>query len=329
MKSWKEKRYELITRNLVEIIEPNELLNILEEKKSPVVYHGFEPSSKSIHIGYLIGIQKHMDFIDAKLKLIILLANLHAWLNEKGSWEEIEEMTEKYKKNFLACGLSKNKVKFVLGTDFQLKKEYWMDVMKLSLKIRLLRAKRSMTMIGRKEKDPHIAQMLYPLMQVADMKHLSIDIAFGDLAQRKVHMIAREYIDKINYKPPICLHHIEMHPLKFGLEKMSSSKPESSIFLTDSEEIIRKKIMDAYCPKGIVEANPILEISQYIIFGRIGIKELKVEREKKYGGDVVYKNYHELKEDFMKERLHPLDLKKAVADALIKILKPIKNRLKE
>jgi len=326
MKTQKEKRYELITRNVVEIIQPNELLKILEEKKRPVVYHGFEPSSKSIHIGYLIGIQKHMDFIDAGLKVIILLADLHAWLNEKGSWEEIKKMVDNYKKNFLAF-LPKNKIKFTVGSSFQLRKEYWLDVMKLALKIRLLRAKRSMTIIGRNEPDPHIAQLIYPLMQVTDMKHLAVDIAFGDLAQRKVHMIAREYLKEINYKPPICLHHIDMHSLTFG-QKMSSSKPETTIFITDSDDSIRKKIIEAYCPKGVVEANPIIEIVQYIIFGRIGVKELKVEREKKYGGDVVYKNYQEVKEDFIKERLHPLDLKKATAEALIKIIQPIRKRLK-
>jgi tyrosyl-tRNA synthetase len=325
MKSINEKRYELITRNLVEIIEPNELMEILEEKQNPVVYHGFEPSSKALHIGYLVGIQKHMDFIDAKLKLIILLANLHAWLNEKGDWQDIEEMANNYKKNFLACGLSK--AKFVLGSDFQLKKEYWLDVMKLALKVRLQRARRSMTLIGRKDPDPHIAQLIYPLMQVVDMKHLAVDIAFGDLAQRKVHMIAREYLKEVNYKPPICLHHIDMHPLKFGLEKMSSSKPESTIFINEPDEVIRKKIMEAYCAKGVIEANPIMEILEYIVFGRIGVKELKVEREKKYGGDVTYRSYQEVKNDFMKEKLHPLDLKRAVAEALIKILKPIKKRL--
>lgn len=326
MKSLNEKRYELITRNLVEIIEPQELMKILKEKKQPIIYHGFEPSSKAIHIGYLIGLQKHMDFIDAGLKLIVLFADVHAWLNEKGNWQEIEEMAKLYEKNFIACGINKNKVKFVLGSSFQLKKDYWLDVMKLALKIRLLRAKRSMTIIGRTEEDPHVAQLIYPLMQVTDMKHLAIDIAFGDLAQRKIHMMAREYLHFIDYKKPICLHHIDMHSLVYG-QKMSSSKPETTVFINDKPEAIKKKILNAYCPKASLEENPIMEIVQHIIFGRIGLKQFKVERPSKYGGDIVYKSYEEVKEDFLKAKLHPLDLKKAVANALIKILEPIRKKL--
>ncbi|MEM1577593.1 MAG: tyrosine--tRNA ligase [Candidatus Pacearchaeota archaeon] len=328
MKSVIEKRYELITRNLIEIIEPNELINLLEKNKRLVVYHGYEPSSKAIHIGYLIGLQKHLDFIDAGLKSIILLADLHAWLNEKGSLEEIREMAEAYKNNFIAFGLPKNKVKFVLGSSFQLKKDYWIDVMKLALRIRLQRAKRSMTIIGRSEADPHVAQFIYPLMQVTDIKHLKVDIAFGDLAQRKVHMIAREELEAIGYKKPICLHHIDMQSLKANT-KMSSSKPETTIFITDTPEVIEKKIINAYCEPYKVENNPILQIVEFIIFGRIGVKEFKVEREAKFGGDIVYKNYHEIKKDYEKGLLHPLDLKKNVAREIIKIITKIQKRLKK
>ncbi|MEM1535454.1 MAG: tyrosine--tRNA ligase [Candidatus Pacearchaeota archaeon] len=326
MKALTEKRYELITRGIVEIIEPNELLDLLEKKARPVIYHGFEPSSKAIHIGYLIGLQKHLDFIEAGLKLIILFADLHAWLNEKGSWEEIARMTQAYKKNFLAFGIPKNKVKFVTGTSFQLKRNYWLDVMRLALRVRMLRAKRSMTIIGRQEDDPHVAQFLYPLMQVTDIKHLAVDIAFGDLAQRKVHMIAREELEAIGYKKPICLHHAEMAGLTQE-GKMSSSKPETTIFVTDSPEKIEKKILEAYCEPAKVENNPILQIVEYIIFGRIGLKEFKVEREARFGGDVIYKNYQEVRDDYEKGLLHPLDLKKNVARELIKILAPMRKKL--
>ncbi|MQK95200.1 tyrosine--tRNA ligase, partial [Escherichia coli] len=93
-------------------------------------------------------------------------------------------------------------------------------------------------------------------------------------------------------------------------------------------QVIERKIMNAYCPISI-EGNPIIEIVKYIIFGRIGVKEFKIEREKKYGGDITYKNFDELKQDFLKSNLHPLDLKKSLSANLIKILQPIKKRLKE
>ncbi len=39
-----------------------------------------------------------------------------------------------------------------------------------------------------------------------------------------------------------------------------------------------------------------------------------------------YDNYEDMKNDFIKGRLHPLDLKNAVADFLIELLQPIREK---
>ena len=86
-----EKRLELVKRNTAEIVTEQELAKLLEEKKQPIIYHGFEPSGELFHIGYIIGINKHIDFQKAGLKLKILLADFHAFLNEKGSLDDIKK----------------------------------------------------------------------------------------------------------------------------------------------------------------------------------------------------------------------------------------------
>ena len=54
-----------------------------------------------------------------------------------------------------------------------------------------------------------------------------------------------------------------------GIElKMSKSKPDTAIFMTDSDNDIKRKINKAYCPEGIIEENPILEYCKYFIFRR-------------------------------------------------------------
>jgi tyrosyl-tRNA synthetase len=106
--------------------------------------------------------------------------------------------------------------------------------------------------------------------------------------------------------------------------KMSSSIPESRIMIDESPEDIRKKIINAYCPEKQTKENPILHICQYVLFGRIN--KLKIERDTKYGGDLIVKDYREL-ENLYASSLHPLDLKKAVAESLIQVLKPARERL--
>jgi len=314
----------LIKRNTEEVVEEKELKELIKKKKNPVVYHGFEPSGKGVHIGYMIGINKLIDFQKAGFKVVVLFADLHAWLNEKGSLNDIKKIADVYKKSFKALGLDIKKTKFVMGSSFQLKKDYFKDILKLSLMIRMQRGRRAMTVIGREEENPHISQVIYPLMQVADMKHLKIDIAFGDLAQRKIHMLARENLPSINYKSPVCIHHIDMVGLKGG--KMSSSVLDSLIMINDKPDEIKRKIKKSFCPDKQVKDNPILQICKYIIFNKL--ESLRIKRDKKFGGDLIFESYEDLEKEYLSGKLHPADLKESVSENLIKILEPVRNVLK-
>ena len=107
--------------------------------------------------------------------------------------------------------------------------------------------------------------------------------------------------------------------------KMSKTKPSSGIFIHDTDEEIQSKIKKAWCPEGIVENNPLLEISKYVIFHEF--KEVLVERSPKFGGNVSYTSYSQLESDFAQKKLHPSDLKKTVEIYLIKIILPIRKSI--
>jgi len=318
------KRLELIKRNTEEIIGEDELKKLLKEKKEVSVYHGFEPSGEGLHIGTMIGINKHLDFQKAGLKLKLLCADLHAFLNKKGSLAKIAYIAELYKEGFAALGVNMKKAEYVLGSEFQLGHEYMWDILKLSLKVSSQRANRAMSVIARQEKNPAVAQSIYPLMQALDIKYLSADIAFGDMPQRKIHMLMREYLPNLNYKAPIIIHHGDMVGLTGG--KMSSSIPNSRIMIDEEPKSIKKKIKGAFCPAKQIKENPILQICQYIIFPKQN--KLNIKRDKKYGEDKEFESYEELEKEYKKE-LHPLDLKNAVAESLIKILEPVRKHMSQ
>jgi len=130
----------------------------------------------------------------------------------------------------------------------------------------LARAKRSITIIGRKEGEKvNFAQLLYVPMQVADIFSLNLNLAHDGIDQRKVHVIALEVWKEFGYKLIAIHHHLlmeinidekarrkileakkagnrEMYEEGIIDIKMSKSKPESAIFIHDSEEDIRRKI---------------------------------------------------------------------------------------
>ena len=104
---------------------------------------------------------------------------------------------------------------------------------------------------------------------------------------------------------------------------MSSSDPVSFISIIDNDEEICNKIKGAYCLEGVVEDNSVLQICKLIIFPRI--KEFKIERDKKYGGDLKFNSYDDLERSFVNKELHPQDLKNSTGQHLVSIIKPIRN----
>ncbi len=316
-----DDRLKLIKRNAVEIVTEDELIELLKSKDKPRAYVGYEPSGE-IHLGHMMTVQKLMDLQQAGFEIIVLLADVHAYLNEKGDFDEIREIAEYNRKAFIALGLDESKAKFVLGSEFQLERDYVLDVLKMARITTVNRARRSMDEVSRRREDPMVSQMIYPLMQALDIAHLGVDLAVGGTDQRKIHMLARENLPKLGYKAPICLH----TPILLGLdgEKMSSSKG-NYISVRDSAEMVEKKILKAYCPARDVENNPIIQIALYHIFPRFN--KLKIERDLKYGGDVTYETPEQLIEDFKSGSLHPLDLKKAVAKYLNKIIENVRVKL--
>jgi len=316
-----KEKFELIKRNTEEIISVEELRKLLQEKKNPVVYCGYEPSGP-MHLGHFATITKLMDFEKAGFKIKVLLADIHAFLNRKGTESYIKKEVENWKKTIKAIGLN---AEIVLGSSFQFKPEYQIDVMRLAQASTINRGLRSMQEIARDVENATISQLLYPLMQVVDIKYLNCDVAEGGLEQRKVHMIGKDLMNILNH-PFVAVHTPLITSLKGPGQKMSKSIPGSGISVIDSNEEIRKTIKNAYCPEKIVDENPILQIARLIIFPRI--ESFKIKRAEKFGGDLEFGSYEGLEDDYKEGNIHPLDLKNSVSEYLEKIISPIRKNWK-
>ena len=53
-----------------------------------------------------------------------------------------------------------------------------------------------------------------------------------------------------------------------------------------------------------------------------------IKRPDKFGGNVIYNNYESLEADYLSKKLHPMDLKNAVAEEVNKLLEPIRQKMK-
>ena len=312
-------KLELITRNTEEIVTREELEALIDTKEHPSAYVGYEPSGK-IHMGHVLTVNKLLDLQQAGFKITVLLADIHAYLNEKGTMDEVRKIADYNRRCFIALGLDEKRTNFVLGSSYQLEPGYMLDVLKLARGTTLNRARRSMDEVSRDAENPKVSQMIYPLMQALDIAHLGVDVAVGGIDQRKIHMLAREGLPELGYGAPICIH----TPILLGLDgkKMSSSKG-NYISVDDTPEDIKKKMKGAFCVEGEVKDNPVLSLFKFHIMPRY--HEIVVKRPEKYGGDLHYESYGAIESDFAARKLHPMDLKAAAAEYMNEILEPVRK----
>jgi len=313
-----KEKLELIKRNTEEILTEESIKNLIKKKKQPKVYCGYEPNGP-MHLGHFVTITKLMDLEKVGFKVVLLLADIHALLNRKGTEEEIKKEVENWKKTIKAIGIN---AEIVLGSSFQFTKKYQLDVMSLAQNSTIQRGLRSMQEIARDAENATISQLWYPLMQVADIKHLKVDVALGGMEQRKVHMIGKDLTKILNYNFEV-IHTPLITSLKGPGQKMSKSLPGSGISITDSYEEIKKTINGAYCPEKEIKENPLLQISELIIFPRVN--SIFIERPEKFGGNLKIENYPSLEKIYSEGKLHPMDLKKMVTENLEKIIAPIRK----
>ncbi|XP_042700665.2 tyrosine--tRNA ligase, cytoplasmic isoform X2 [Chrysemys picta bellii] len=288
----------LITRNLQEVLGEDKLMPILKERDLKV-YWGTATTGKP-HVAYFVPMSKIADFLKAGCEVTILFADLHAYLdNMKAPWELLELRTQYYetviKAMLESIGVPLDKLKFIRGTDYQLSKEYTLDVYRLSSLVTQHDAKKAGAEVVKQVEHPLLSGLLYPGLQ---------------------------YLPSLGYTKRLHL----MNPMVPGLTgtKMSSSEEESKIDLLDRKEDVKKKLKKAFCEPGNVENNGILSFIKHVLFPLKS--EFVILRDAKWGGNKTYTTYEELEKDFATEVVHPGDLKSSVEVALNKLLDPIREK---
>ncbi|XP_059996650.1 tyrosine--tRNA ligase, cytoplasmic isoform X3 [Lagenorhynchus albirostris] len=289
-----EEKLHLITRNLQEVLGEEKVKEILKERELKV-YWGTATTGKP-HVAYFVPMSKIADFLKAGCEVTILFADLHAYLdNMKAPWELLELRTSYYENVIKAMlesiGVPLEKLRFIKGTDYQLSKEYTLDVYRLSSVVTQHDAKKAGAEVVKQVEHPLLSGLLYPGLQALDEEYLKVDAQFGGVDQRKIFTFAEK---------------------------------ESKIDLLDRKEDVKKKLKKAFCEPGNVENNGVLSFIKHVLFPLKS--EFVILRDEKWGGNKTYTAYLDLEKDFADEVVHPGDLKNSVEVALNKLLDPIREK---
>ena len=332
-----ETKVQSIKNFAEEIVTEEDLRKIFENNSKPTAYDGFEPSGVApIHFG-LLRATNLRSMLKSGVKFKLYVADYFAFLNNKlgGDLENIRNAGKYFIEVWKACDIDMDKVEIVWAKDIMKDISYWDRFLKIGKEISLERNLRATTIMGRKQGEKlSMGQLFYPPMQVTDIFEMEIDICQLGMDQRRANILSREVADKLNWKKPIAAHHhiiMGLQGIKRGnndeetlmQSKMSKSDPKSAIYMHESYEELKAKVNSAYCPERIEGGNPLLEYCKYILFKNV--RSIKIERPKKFGGDIEFFNYDELKDIYVNGKLHPMDLKMAVTNELEKLIKPVRE----
>jgi len=320
----------LLTRNAVEAVTEAEVRDLATDPEGKRAYVGYEPSGR-LHLGHMLTANKLIDLQEAGMEVVVLLADVHAYLNGKGTFEEIEATAEAMREQFLAYGLDAEATEFVYGSAFQLAEDYLLDLHEMAVSTTLNRAQRAMAELQGDE-TAKVSHVVYPLMQALDVEYLDLDLAVGGIDQRKVHMLAREELPGLGYSARPAIHTPILADIETGVGKMANSSGVN-ISLADSRADLDAKITDAFCPPtrdpdpdedGNERENPVLQLFQYHVFPRFS--SVTVERPAEYGGDVTYDDYEALAAAMEDGELHPMDAKETLVAYLDDLMAPAREK---
>lgn len=328
-----ESKYDLVTKGLAEIIGESELKAKLQDGKPLKVYWGTSPTG-SPSFAYYLPMIKICQLLKADCEVTILFADLHAYLDAmKTTWELLNFRTQYYetiiKEVIKTLGGDVDKIKFIRGTDYQLTREYTVDVYKFLSKVTVDQAQKGGTEVVKQCENPLMSGLIYPILQVLDEVYLQTDCELGGVDQRKIFMMSRDHLPKLGYKPNIHLMN-QMLPSLAGKsgEKMSSSEPNSKIGLLDSPKQIKTKINKGFLEETNVDCG-LFKILKLIIFPIIELKGLDkfvINRDEKWGGRLEFDSYEEIESLYSTNQIAPPDIKMGIADFINELIEPIRQK---
>ncbi|KAL1846301.1 Tyrosine--tRNA ligase cytoplasmic [Paecilomyces lecythidis] len=328
MASAAKERFDLISENLAEVLNPELLESILAEGRNPRVYWGTATTGRP-HTGYFVPALKLAQLLAAGCDVVVLLADIHGFLDNLKAPLELVESRAKYYQHVItailkAVGVPTEKLEFVLGSSYQQSPRYTMDLYKLSSLVSEHDAKRAGAEVVKQSSNAPLSGLLYPLLQALDEEHLNVDAQLGGMDQRKLFVAATEWLPKIGYRKRAHLLNKMVPGLSGG--KMSSSVEDSKIDLLDAPESVSKKIRKAESAPRVVEENGVLALVEFILLPAAalrGNKEFRVNRKDQ--DPLVYTDIKQVHDDYRNDVLTPQLLKPAVTEGLVSLMAPIQE----
>jgi tryptophanyl-tRNA synthetase len=207
---------------------------------------GFMPSGR-FHFGHKLTVDQLIYFQRSGFKVFVVIADAEAYAVRRISRSDAVRIgVEEYVANMIALGLDPKETTFYFQTN------RGVDYYRL---IQLFSGKVTMAEMEAIYGEVSPAKVVAALTQAADILHVQLEEYGGfkwvvvpvGIDQDPHIRFARDLADRLSRELKLVRPASTYHKLQRGLDgdKMSSSKPETTIFLTDPPETAKSKLMRA------------------------------------------------------------------------------------
>jgi len=286
------------------------------------VASGIRPTGK-LHLGNYIGALKNFVKMQHEHNCYFFIADYHS-LTTHPNPADLHESVKNVLVEYLACGLDPDKATLYIQSDLPETAELYLF---LNMNAYLGELERCTSFKDKARSQPdnvNAGLLTYPSLMAADIIiHRATKVPVGKDQEQHLEM-TRNFVNriyKVEYFPEPFAYNFGEELMKVpgldGSPKMSKSENENScVFLSDEAETIRKKIMKAVTDSGPTEPNQVKAQSIDNLFSLMKIVSTDET--------IAF-----FEEQYNKCNIRYGDLKKQLAEDMIRYIAPFSEKIKE
>lgn len=291
------------------------------EKKKEIVMSGIRPTG-FLHLGNYFGAVRNYVRMQEEFECYFMVADLHS-LTTHPDTKELKGNVQRVLAENIACGLDPEKVALYCQSHVYETSELYLYLNMLAYKGELEKTTTFKDKVRLQPDNVNAGLLTYPVLQAADIiLHRAKYVPVGKDQEQHLEM-ARNFANRFNHRYGEVFP--EPHAFNYGDElvkvpsldgagKMSKSENQyATLYLSDSDELIRKKVMKAKTDSGPTEPNspkPDYIENIFLLMNLVS------------NADVVQK----FEADFNNCIIRYGDMKKQLAEDMVTFISPIREK---
>lgn len=291
------------------------------EKKKEIVMSGIRPTG-FLHLGNYFGAIRNYVKMQDEYTCYFMVADLHS-LTTHPDTKELKQNVHRVLAENIACGLDPDKAAFYCQSHIYETSELYLYLNMLAYKGELEKTTTFKDKVRQQPENVNAGLLTYPVLQTADIiLHRAKYVPVGKDQEQHLEM-ARNFVNRFNHRygeifpePEAFNNNLPLVkvPSLDGTGKMSKSENQmATLYLADSDEMIRKKVMKAVTDVAPTEPNSVMGDNVANLFLLMKLVS---------DADVISK----YETDFNNCTIRYGDMKKQLAEDMVKFIAPIRQK---